>query len=571
MNEGSLHEDHPPTDSRGPLGPIGICLSGGGYRAAAFHLGALSYLEHLDVATDLIMLSSVSGGTFTAARYAVSQATDESFEDFFGRFYSFLETTDLVRLALQRLADGNVNVPSGRQDVIISAAEIYAETFLRGPDGPWRFGTVLDAVENGDTTLREVIFNTTEFRHGIDFRFQSSGRVGNGNISIPRHVAREMRLADITAMSSCFPGGFEPVAFPFDVHWDGNRVPPDVGDDYFTPDGKPFPLPIMDGGIYDNQGLEALMMANKRADKPLDTIIISDVDQTDDDLYAYPQLDEPTGPTLDTAVLAGWVLAILSLLTFVVTGADLVYRLAEGSARWLHLLTGITGLALAGATFGVLVWLRRESIRGLRRLPQVGVHAWKDLRRLKVEQLSQLLYLRASSLLALTSNVFLKRIRSLVQARYFSNDDYRPKLVSNYVYLLTLDRERERLGRIPGVEVPAEGSELDLVARGAESMATTLWFVSSRGWCQPSLVASGQATLVYALLANLFQRHGGVPPQGPAQELWDRLLADMRRFLDDPYWLLTTLRPGTYPKPPADCSCADALGPGETRPDSLQP
>ena len=51
---------------------IGICLSGGGYRAAAFHLGALAYLDHAGLATKLRAISTVSGGTFTGARYALS-------------------------------------------------------------------------------------------------------------------------------------------------------------------------------------------------------------------------------------------------------------------------------------------------------------------------------------------------------------------------------------------------------------------------------------------------------------------------------------------------------------------
>jgi NTE family protein len=50
---------------------VAICLSGGGFRAAAFHLGTLSYLSHLRMAdgrTFLSMvntMSTISGGTIT--------------------------------------------------------------------------------------------------------------------------------------------------------------------------------------------------------------------------------------------------------------------------------------------------------------------------------------------------------------------------------------------------------------------------------------------------------------------------------------------------------------------------
>jgi hypothetical protein len=71
--------------------------------------------------------------------------------------------------------------------------------------------------------LQEVIFNATEFRTGIAFRFQycanKKGKIGNGNISIDRSDAADIRIADIVAASSCFPGGFEPLAFPGDFNW----------------------------------------------------------------------------------------------------------------------------------------------------------------------------------------------------------------------------------------------------------------------------------------------------------------------------------------------------------------
>lgn len=560
-------EDAGESEEQPPLLPVGICLSGGGYRAAAFHLGALSYLHHLGWEKNLRMLSTVSGGTFVGARYAVSQVAGESFGEFFRSFYEFLRDADLVKLGLRRLAQGAVDVPSGRQDLIVSMAEIYARTFLAKDDGsPWLFGEILDALDRID--LDEVAFNTTEFRTGVDFRFQSSGRIGNGNVSIPRDVASQLRLADVTAMSSCFPGGFGPVAFPFDVHWPGGEVPEDVGDAFFHPDGSPRPLAVMDGGIYDNQGLEALILADGRAkdrgESGLGTIIVSDVDQPNDDLYPYPELEEPTGPTVDTGVKLGWIFAVFSLLTFVFVATHLVLDVARGTWSVVDLATQVTSLVLSGGVFGVLVYFRHEMRKALRRLPQVGLHAWRDLRKLKLETLAEMLYTRAGSLLAMASSIFMKRIRQLIDSEYYGRPEYRTRLVSNYVYLLTQPAMRSRLSRIPGVVVPTEGSALHRVAEAAATMATTLWFVPHRGWCQPSLVASGQASLVYALLQNLYVRNGNsVPKEGEEAELWERLREDAKRFRDEPYWLLARIRPGDYRLPPVECSCADALLPAD--------
>lgn len=50
-----------------PERPIGVALSGGGYRAAAWGLGVLLYLADAGLNRDVVTISSVSGGSFTNA------------------------------------------------------------------------------------------------------------------------------------------------------------------------------------------------------------------------------------------------------------------------------------------------------------------------------------------------------------------------------------------------------------------------------------------------------------------------------------------------------------------------
>ena len=97
------------------VGPIGICLSGGGYRAAAFHLGTLAYLHRVGLGEDIEQLSTVSGGTFIGAKYTLSLVEEVEFDDFFRDFYRFLEQTDLIVLGLDRLGGPPPRTPSGRQ------------------------------------------------------------------------------------------------------------------------------------------------------------------------------------------------------------------------------------------------------------------------------------------------------------------------------------------------------------------------------------------------------------------------------------------------------------------------
>src|ERR1019366_4465444 len=49
---------------------IGLCLSGGGYRAALFHLGALRRLNECGILAKLRTISSVSGGSIISAHLA---------------------------------------------------------------------------------------------------------------------------------------------------------------------------------------------------------------------------------------------------------------------------------------------------------------------------------------------------------------------------------------------------------------------------------------------------------------------------------------------------------------------
>lgn len=46
---------------------MALCLSGGGYRSALFHLGALRRLNELGVLSQVDTISSVSGGSILSA------------------------------------------------------------------------------------------------------------------------------------------------------------------------------------------------------------------------------------------------------------------------------------------------------------------------------------------------------------------------------------------------------------------------------------------------------------------------------------------------------------------------
>ena len=52
---------------------MGVCLSGGGFRATLFHVGALKRLNELGLLKNVDTFSSVSGGSITNGKMMISK------------------------------------------------------------------------------------------------------------------------------------------------------------------------------------------------------------------------------------------------------------------------------------------------------------------------------------------------------------------------------------------------------------------------------------------------------------------------------------------------------------------
>ena len=74
----------------------------------------------------------------------------------------------------------------------------------------------------------------------------------------------------------------------------------------------------MDGGIYDNQGIDSVEQVYRRADgDDVDNIglfIISDTSQRHDNLFDFPLKDRAGWLSLQGIVRAAWLLFILALI-----------------------------------------------------------------------------------------------------------------------------------------------------------------------------------------------------------------------------------------------------------------
>jgi predicted acylesterase/phospholipase RssA len=510
-------------ESPSPFGPIALSLSGGGYRAAGFHLGVLDMLHRLDLLQDVSALSTVSGGTFTGVRYALSQKACESFETFFEKFSADLLSINVVDLALTQLTRGAPTIPSGRWDVITACAQVYDEKFF----GHKRFNVFW---EGPCIPLTELIFNATEFHNAIAFRFQKRGedrraKIGNGDIFITPEQAQQIRLADIVAASSCFPGGFEPLSFPNDFHW------PD------TPDGALAlkqlqamnwaPLPLMDGGVYDNQGMGSLTLGDQEHLKKFGLFIFSDSEPQQPDLYTLPKPRPAGWMRLWHLKVLWWILFLLGLGTAVV--AARLINLHEFG--WTNLLETFP-LAMAIGSVLTLLWVRIKITDALRHVPKIKGSAWGLVKNLKVNQFIDMMELRISSLFALASSIFMRRIRRLVYKSVMGDDLFKGKTVPTLIYdLLEADTFQPPLDWLNPSPAACE------VACAADKLPTTLWFTGPEQL--PHLIACGQMTICRKVLLHILKLSGdnqdAVPPH--LRALFDKARAFFRQLNGSPYAL----------------------------------
>jgi predicted acylesterase/phospholipase RssA len=526
----------PPTDpststpgADRPLGNLAVSLSGGGYRAAAFHLGTLRFLERVELLEGVVGLSTVSGGTIVGMAWVVSQVDGKPFNEFYQEFSSYLKQTNVIALALEGLTNDRDHGSTAWASLIHSASDVYARPELLGGR---RFSEVLgsDAL-----ALEEAIFNSTEFHTAQDFRFRRSkdagALLGNAGYRLPREVAQHIRLADIVAASSCFPGGFEPLVFPQQFDWPAtyplDQALNDLGSDFRGG------LPLMDGGVYDNQGIESLLDAFD--DSSAATLLISDVSGQNTQMYNVPANPTSRGwITLRGVSWIGWGLFFLAVAAAVVLAWHGYEEARTGDWSWqdylLYLVPGAFTLGVAGA----LTWVRRR-IRDVNAMLEktIDVQAWPSFRSLTVPEFTQMLVLRGTSLLALTSKIFMDRVRGLVFSKAYADPKFKNRRISNLIYSLAKDEPVE-WSRHPWLKPKPH---LVSLSQQAEQMPTTLWFTEDRQF--DLLESAGEATVCYVLLRHLVNHHAGeYEAEGlPLAGLYTRLRREWDVFQRDAVWL----------------------------------
>lgn len=210
------------------MAEIALCLSGGGYRAAVFHLGVMTYLNDvrfLDgsrILDHVHTITCISGGALPGLTYMVGEAKGKDRRTVFSDLFHKLRDQKLAEKLLNKY-DTNAQQGIGLIEVL---ADVYDEIFFNDE----RFGTIMEFVNwNG---IHHFAADATDFELGKPFRFQATPRINDENrdeeygvIGTRRHKinrrdAAKIRLADIMASTSCFPLVFEPIVYPenFDLY-----------------------------------------------------------------------------------------------------------------------------------------------------------------------------------------------------------------------------------------------------------------------------------------------------------------------------------------------------------------
>jgi NTE family protein len=227
----------------------GLSLSGGGFRATLFGLGSLWRLNELGLLQKMTRITSVSGGSLAAGVLA-ARWSDLEF-DSSGRAANF---TDLVATPLRRYCAKTLDWKIALAGLLpfLSAARLaarsYAKHLCRMKNG--RGATLADLPERGEGP--DFVFYATCLQTGSSFRFT---REGLHDWKLGTLKKLDLPLATAIAASAAFPPFLAPLNLRSDPEeWVRKKEIPALDE----ADGIRAKLVLVDGGVYDNMGIEAL-------------------------------------------------------------------------------------------------------------------------------------------------------------------------------------------------------------------------------------------------------------------------------------------------------------------------
>lgn len=247
---------------------IGLALSGGGVRAAAFHSGVLRFLAHKRVLEKVNYISSVSGGSlFTGLVFKLSSykwpSSDAYIDSVLPSVKEILTQSSLQLNSIKRLVFNPLN-----WRYFLSRANVLSQSI----QASWGIKATLGDLPE----LPMWSINGTTGETARRFHFFKNKM---GDYKLGYTNAQDFPLASAMAVSAAYPGLVGPLSIKSkNLVWSvkpsllpyGNNEALNSSFDR---------LHIYDGGIYDNLGLEPLFDAGSQEFKPsskINYIVVSD-------------------------------------------------------------------------------------------------------------------------------------------------------------------------------------------------------------------------------------------------------------------------------------------------------
>lgn len=262
----------------------GLALSGGGYRAAAFHLGTLKKLYEYGLLSKVSVMSTISGGAITGAAWYLYEGDYDAFHK---EMSTTLKTNSVIRSIL-------ISFTFFKAVLLVLLFLVPAIYLLFTPWAPsfiFLIGCLILLLLKFQFQILPV---SKEVEKAYD-KFFYGGRtlnnfnpmpllaIGSSNLQTGRPFTfSKLKMTDSTYAYSHPSIDFLPEKFPIARAVTASScvpfafTPVTITEDFFAnkPDVKRIHPLLVDGGVYDNQGIQKLSQRGSMYE--CDIIITSD-------------------------------------------------------------------------------------------------------------------------------------------------------------------------------------------------------------------------------------------------------------------------------------------------------
>jgi NTE family protein len=237
---------------------IGLALSGGGIRAVAFHSGVLKKLAEEKLLENITDISTVSGGSLlTGLIYSLNENRWPTSEEFLTKILPQIE---------EKLTSKNLEIRLFIKSILFSLLTFRVWKIFSGKANV--LSTVLKNAWNIKSTFNDLArkpcwhVNSACYESGKRWRFKTDSDLKMGDYKTGYTKESKVDLSDVMACSAAFPiliGTFVLNTKKYEWFRYSNFEEKEL--EKVNPDFNK--LHLWDGGVYDNNGIEALFKENK--------------------------------------------------------------------------------------------------------------------------------------------------------------------------------------------------------------------------------------------------------------------------------------------------------------------